>query len=874
MLVEREKPLSALLDCKNGAAAGRGSIALVSGEAGVGKTSLLHEFRNRICADIRLYWSGCDALFTPKPLGPIHEIAHSLPPEIRNLLQEGDGSAVLFSALVNELETKASVFVIEDVHWADFSTLDFLAYFGKRVSLLPTLLVLSFRNDEVVGDHPLRKVIGNLPQSNIRRMELTPLSKNGVAALCAGGPLDSEKIYSVSQGNPFFVTEIIAAGTDRLDEIPASVKDAVTARLSRLGAGEQQFLETISVIPGAVPQEILKPLFSDDGEIFAMACVGRKLLLQDINGSLKFRHELARLATLARLTSTEQKAVHQKILNAFSEAGFDPGIDQRVHHASGAMDGALVLKLAPDAAMKAAASGAHCEAASHFGTALEFIDQADPELAASLYEGWAYEAGLADRIDDEVIDARKHALTLWRVLERPDKVGENLRWLSRLHWYRGESAKAQRYADEAVRILETAALTGERAMAYSLRSQLHMLNDRMEEAIEWGEKALSVADRFGNVEAKIHALNNIGTAKIFRGNAGGVAQMRESLRLAIKHGQHEHAARVYTNLSEYAVEFRDFDLAEEVMAEGIAFDTEHDLVSWTHYLVGRQAQLRAEQGRLHDAETIAHGVLELPQLTLLMKLPALTTLGKARLRMGENDAGDILTEALTDATATDELQYIVPVRLCLIEYAWFKSDYDCAVRELKSLHKIGAANMHNWHQGEVAVWSKRLGADMLEACTGDPPQPHALELNGDHNVAAAAWRDLGAPFSAVLADLFSPDPEASVLSTCIKECRGMDARAGEAKAREIAAQHDLADTLPARRRGPYNASRSHPLGLTKKEQEILRLICEGENNITIAEQLSRSKKTIEHHASSIFRKMNVKNRMEAMLRVQNEPWLL
>ena len=95
-----------------------------------------------------------------------------------------------------------------------------------------------------------------------------------------------------------------------------------------------------------------------------------------------------------------------------------------------------------------------------------------------------------------------------------------------------------------------------------------------------------------------------------------------------------------------------------------------------------------------------------------------------------------------------------------------------------------------------------------------------------------------------------------------------------AKAREIALQCGLGDKLPARRRGPYNASRSHPLGLTKKEQEVLHLICEGVNNIAIAEKLSRGKKTIEHHSSSIFRKMNVENRMEAMLRVQNEPWLL
>src|SRR5690606_11074281 len=118
---------------------------------------------------------------------------------------------------------------------------------------------------------------------------------------------------------------------------------------------------------------------------------------------------------------------------------------------------------------------------------------------------------------------------------------------------------------EAIRVLESTAPSGERAMAYSFRSQMHLLGDRMAEAIEWGERALELADRIGHTEARIHALNNIGTARAYCDEEVGVEQLRSSLSLALEHGFHEHAARVYTNLSCYAVDFHRFDLADRII---------------------------------------------------------------------------------------------------------------------------------------------------------------------------------------------------------------------------------------------------------------------------------------------------------------------
>jgi DNA-binding CsgD family transcriptional regulator/tetratricopeptide (TPR) repeat protein len=865
VLIEREVPLNLLNEALHQAKAGQGRIIVVGGEAGIGKSSLLRNFAAGL-SSFKVFWGSCEALFAPRPLGPLQDMAGGLDQRVAALLEETAPQDRIFPAVLSALQNARDpvVLIFEDVHWADNATLDLLKYLGRRIAFLRAALVVSLRSDEVGASHPLAQVLGDLPAMATVRIELPPLTESGVAALTGRSKADAGPFFRITAGNPFFITELLAGGGNA-SGLPASVRDAVWARLQRLPPMEIELLETLSIEPGGAEPWLTTALCGPSAEMAIDVCLQRGLVNRS-GGVVRFRHELARAATLARLAPSQQKALHRRTLDALEEHG-DAALSRLLHHAQGAEDSAKVLDLAPRAAAEAAKLGAHSEAAVHLSAAMNYASAAPPEILAQLLEDWSYEAGLALQIDDAIINARRRAVELWRGLERFEKVILNLRWLSRLHWYRGESQLAGEYADLAVATAEGQPMSREAAMAISVRSQMHMLSDHAEEAIAWGHKALQMADALGDVETRVHALNNIACAYLFSGRDGGEPLMEESLALALKHGFHEQAARAYTNYSGYGLETRKLELAERIISEGIAFDTRHDLDAWTHYLVGRQAELRMEQGRFSEAEVIACSVLKLERLTLVMRLPARTVLAKVHMRRGEADAGELLAEVLADALATNEAQNIFPARVALVEHAWLAGDGPRCQNELRQIAAMRLEGFDLWELGDFAVWWKRAGMAETFPAEGVLAPPRQREVSGDAAGAAEIWARLGLPYEAALSLLQDPDKIAEAIAALEQIGAGaaLQLGLGMARRRGIAVKA---------RRGPYGPARTHPQGLTRREIEILGLLSNGLGNAEIARRLSRSPRTVEHHVSSLLAKLNATSRMDVVLRLRNEPWLV
>jgi predicted ATPase len=209
---------------------------LISGEAGIGKTSLVRAFVLDRPDRARVLLGACDDLVTPRTLGPLRDAVRGTRGPLATALATGDRDAVL-SALLTDLAdgTRPTVLVLEDVHWADDATLDVLRYVGRRVVDLPAVVVATYRDEEVGPS--LQRVLGALGGPAVHRLAPARLSRAAVARLIGGTAATSAPLYRLTAGNPFFVSEMAAAtGSATVSgAVPATVVDAVIARLHRLG---------------------------------------------------------------------------------------------------------------------------------------------------------------------------------------------------------------------------------------------------------------------------------------------------------------------------------------------------------------------------------------------------------------------------------------------------------------------------------------------------------------------------------------------------------------------------------------------------------------------------------------------------------------
>jgi DNA-binding CsgD family transcriptional regulator/tetratricopeptide (TPR) repeat protein len=860
-LFERESVLAELQGLLSAFSNGQGRVIAVSGEAGVGKTSVLRTFAKSVPDTFLVLQGCCEDLMASRPLGPLFDMAGRLDPELLNFLAEGRDHAYVINHMLMAIQRSRMpvVMIIEDIHWADDATLDLVKFLGRRTASLPLLLLVSHRDDELGRKYAIGRALGSIAPQDLRRISLLPLSAAAVSEMARARGRDGGEIHSITNGNPFFVTEILANGAGAT--IPGSVRDAVWARIERCPIEQRVVLEALSIVPGGGHRDLIHHLVTTPQAEQLDQLIDAGIFVLD-GQIIRFRHELARQSTFLLLTESRKRSLHRAAgdwLAKHVDAQTLSTLAQRIHHASAAGDGAVVVKLAPDVARRAAHLGAHRQAAQFLALALAYVDQLPPDEAAQVFESWSYESGLAEQIDDRVIDARHKAIALWRQVGRIEKIGLNYRWLSRLHWYRGEADEAKRYAEMAIEILESTSPGPELAWSYSVRSQWAMLNDQFDDAISWGEQAIGLADRFGETEIRVHALNNIGTSLLLSNDSvRGRALMDESLQLALKHQFHEQAARVYTNMAEYALAVRDLDLAQHYLDDGIAFDTEHDLGSWLHYLRGCNARYLMLRGELEAAEALARDVLEVPDQTRVMQLPATSVLAQVSSRLGRPSAEQELQAVLEIALATKEPQRIAPIRIALAERAWISGDMEGARSHVEAAFSANHA-VHPWDVGELCSWAFRTGQPIVPL-PDNVPDPVLQECSGNTQAAADAYGRMGMPFE-----------QAVVLSTIGSggNYRTLD----EINIIISSLRNRLKDDTRFHRT-QYTAARHHPAGLTFKEQQVLRLLNEGASNALIASKLNRSIRTVEHHVAAVLAKLGINNRQAVVARVSEEPNLL
>ncbi|NTU78002.1 MAG: AAA family ATPase [Chloroflexales bacterium] len=848
-LLERDLFQHELSAALHDVAMGEGRIALVSGEAGVGKTALIEQFVRARDSRVRVLWGVCDALFTPRPLGPLHDMAPQARGDLSALLGADATRTETFSAVLRELHGAPVIIVFEDVHWADEATLDLLRFLGRRIARTTALLVLTFRDDELGARHPLRSVLGDLVAAPAtRRIPLPALSEHAVHTLIGERPIDAATLYRQTGGNPFFITEVLA----NEGGLPATIRDAVLARAARLSPSAQAVLQAAAVIGPRIEPWTLAEITRAEAQSVE-ACLDNGMLVAQ-GATLSFRHELVRQTVLESISPPQRIALHRMTLEALKRSPtVRTDLALLAHHAAGAHDRMAVLKYVPAAARQASAGNAHRKAATLYALALQFAADLPPAEHAGLLELCAEECHAIDQQDIGLIHLRE-ALMLWRMVGDQVREGAILAQLASMLIGLGQDAEAATCAAQAITVLERQPHSSELARAYCVQATLDMIHHKPHTSIAWAEKSIVLAEQVADSMEQFSAQNIIGSINMFLDYERGCRHLEQNLAAAQAADHKAMAVQAYAQLGSNASELHHFRQAEQYLDEGLAFASHHDFDRLRFYMLAWQGWTRLHLGAWNEADEVAGAVGRDNNTATPSRLMALVTQARLRTRRGDSHVTVVLEEAREIARHMRTIDRLGPLQAVRAEAAWDSGDREQTLAAARAAYDLALKSQHAWYVGELAFWRWRAGENV--ALPDWTAQPFALQIAGDWRRAANEWERLACPYEQARA-LTDGDAAARLIALELFE------RLGAQPAAQSLRQTLRASGAANLPRKPRAATRNNPFGLTARELDILQLLIERLSNSEIATRCYISPKTVDHHVSAVLVKLNVHSRAAA-----------
>jgi DNA-binding CsgD family transcriptional regulator/tetratricopeptide (TPR) repeat protein len=843
-VLERDAFLDSLVEYADEAAGGASRLMFLAGEAGVGKTTLLELLRQRL-PHARWVVGACDGSFTPQPLGPLFDIAPQLGGAIADVCAEDAPRDRMFRVLLEQLAPPSlfTVLVIEDAHWADEATMDLVRFLGRRLHESPTLLLVSYRDEGLPSNHPVRVTLGDLtPERSLRRMTLAPLSPAAVSVLAAGSEVSGDELYALTGGNPFFVNEVLGINTP---ELPISARDAVLARVARLPRDARAVVDAVAVLGGDVDVATVSAVVGHiDGLDEALA---NGVIISEPKG-VRFRHELARLAIEDAIPSHQQRELHTRALAAL-QATPDAELARLAHHAEGALDATAVLDYAVRAGERASELSSHRQAAAQYSRALRFAADRPIEERADLHDRLANELYVIE--DWRQADAeRARAVELWKQAGNLLRYGDSLRRLARARGRMFDSG-AGALVDESIALLEELPASAPLAWAYSNRAALLMYPDPPR-AIESAQHARKVLEESGADDPAVvsDSLNSEASAMFALGeNPSGM--LEEALQIALRGDAVEEASRAYANLVATFVNAGDLAGALRYAEEGMPYCEEHELALYFHCLRGGYVGVLDKLGRWDEAIEVCEQELSNPILSPFNRSGPCLTLGGILARRGDAAAAPWLAEgqATVKDMGCDEFE------LREVELNWLAGDFERARANATAIAaKPGIAAEI---QSELAVWLRRLGEDMANYDLAVDPM-RQRQLSEPWPDVAAMWAELGSPYEQALALYDSGEEEAMRESVAILDRLGataaINAVRGEMRRRGFT-------SIP---RGTRPTTRADRFGLTSRQREVLELLAQGLTNADISKRLVLSERTVDHHVADVLAKLGVDSRRDAV----------
>jgi DNA-binding CsgD family transcriptional regulator/tetratricopeptide (TPR) repeat protein len=850
-LVERQAQLGALRAALERARRGRGSTVLVCGEAGIGKTWLLLAFAAEVAGDARVFHGTCEDLSTPRLLGPFRDMARDAGGAFEGVGADRDA---FIDVLLEEMRSarRPAVVIVEDAHWADNASLDIVRYLARRVERLPAMLVVSYRDEELTEGHPLRRVIGAFAGPSVLRLELGGLSDAAVAELAAEAGFEPGPVVATVGGNPFYLTEVLAAPGSA---VPPSVRHAVLARLESLPRPCRTAIEQLAVIPSEVETWLVRSLLQDPA---ALEPAERRGMLVVTEGRVGFRHELARRVVELSLPPIRRVDHHRSALEALVAVGAEPS--RLVHHAIAAGDGLAVAGHATAAAAEAARAEGHREAAAFARLALEHgTGDAGSlsRLGVAKLQGLAASALHALNRFGEAAEHADRAVEIWEASgAAPLELGEALLISARMSTLVADPAAARAKALRALEVLEPLGPSRPLALCYSTLGAQDAVQARFEVAASWSERAYDLAMMIDAADVAAHALCYRGVAEVSLGREVGFNFLRQSVEIAerIDHGDYLSVAA--HNLAVLLIRSGRPIEAGPWLAVGERAAREHGLDHALFRIEAQQCHVAMLRGAWDEAERGLRRLLEQGDDPRANLVNPLAFLGRILARRGDPEAGPLVERAWSLAAATTEDQKMAIAAGARIELAWLAGD-QAAVRAIGAeLLEVATRARHALLRGEVLRYLRRAG-QAVEPFPGCPP-PLAAGIADDWEKAAALWEEAGSPYEQALELTESPDLEVVGRGLRILDDLGAVATASLVRRR---LRRRGVRGVP---RGPRASTRTNPGRLTDRQLDVLALLAEGATNAEIAERLYLSRRTVDNHVAALLARLGVSSRQDAV----------
>ena len=820
-----------------------GRVVLVRGEAGIGKSAFINRFLSDSHELAHTLTGACDDLLTPQPFGPLWDIARK-ETFLSQLLTADNPRAVMEGILgLLSRSLRPTILVLEDTQWADEATLDLIKFLGRRIVRANGLLMLTYRDVAVDASHPLRHVLGELPPQSLLRVQLKRLTRTSVEAMIEEKPFDIDQVLALTGGNPLFVSEILASGTDG---VPLSVSDSVLARAAKLSPGARRILDLVSVVPGEVERSIVDQIVESREE--QLAECSRQGLLRIEGEMLSFPHDLQRRAIESSLAKPVRRELNRLILDALGDSS---DAARLVHHAREANDIDAIVEFAPRAARIAMGVGSTSEAVSHFRALRPHLERIEPHERAAILADWAREEEYLDNPDS--IDLFDRAISLYRSVGDVANLARTLTLAGTANSSHARPTNALAYSQEAVTILEQLGPSKDLAEALSGLAFLEFFYTDSDEAVlPLVNRALAVAEEINDLESRTNALNVQAHLVYSRGDIGGMTLMEESLRSAENSGDHWGEVRALSNMAGMYGDVRDIARATDFARRARDTAARYEIRSlemesramYCEFLLWKGDWAAAE-----DAAAEALGSNTHRQQT------ALRVLGTISARRGRKESRTTILQMWSLVEEGEGATIVDTAATALAEYLWLSAEEDPElVKRLSAVLSDGIRLGVPWPSGAFAFWMWKLG--LLDAAPEGTADFYGWIINGEYSKSVEFWRERGIPYEEGLALMHGDEGERT------EALRIFEDLGAAAIARKV--RRSLMDDGVKIPRGRSRASRDHVAGLTERQAEVLALVANGLTNTEIADELFVSYRTVENHVSAILMKLDAPNREAAV----------